>query len=108
MTRRGTWSSSPPPDPGPSQSAFRGHRAPPGATVVFRPASAILSVRLPEPTMPRLPDDRHRANHDLVAVVGPILEHSAGLGFLGGMPIDEQIDHALGFCRAVEDHLGRP
>jgi 16S rRNA (guanine527-N7)-methyltransferase len=58
--------------------------------------------------MPRLPDDRHRANHDLAAVVGPILERSAGLGFLGGMPIDEQIDHALGFCRAVEDHLGRP
>ena len=57
--------------------------------------------------MPRLPHDRHRASHDLAEVVGPVLERSAGLGFLGGMGIEEQIDHALGFCRAAEDQLGR-
>ncbi len=57
--------------------------------------------------MPRLPDDLHRANHDLTEVVGPILERSVGLGFLGGMAIDEQIDHSLGFCQVAEDYLGR-
>ncbi|HEY1989359.1 MAG TPA: RsmG family class I SAM-dependent methyltransferase [Acidimicrobiales bacterium] len=56
--------------------------------------------------MPRPPDDRHRDNRDLAEVVQPILERSAGMGFLGGMAIDEQIDHALGFCRAAEDQLG--
>jgi 16S rRNA (guanine527-N7)-methyltransferase len=36
------------------------------------------------------------------------LERSADLGFLGGMPIGEQIDHALGFVAAVESELKRP
>jgi 16S rRNA (guanine527-N7)-methyltransferase len=31
-----------------------------------------------------------------------ILSRAAAYGFLGGMPIDEQIDHALGFVWAVE------
>ncbi|HZM56441.1 MAG TPA: RsmG family class I SAM-dependent methyltransferase [Acidimicrobiales bacterium] len=36
------------------------------------------------------------------------LERSADLGFLGGMPTGEQIDHALGFVAAVESELNRP
>lgn len=35
------------------------------------------------------------------------LEDSARLGFLGGMPMDEQIDHALGFAVTTEQALGR-
>ena len=58
--------------------------------------------------MPRLPDDRHRTNPDLAEVVGPILERSSNQGFLGGMAVDEQIDHALGFARVAEDQLGKP
>lgn len=57
--------------------------------------------------MPRLPDDQDGAGDDLAEVVGPILERSAGWGFLGGMAIHEQIDHALGFRRATEVQLGR-
>ncbi|MGH9098313.1 MAG: RsmG family class I SAM-dependent methyltransferase [Acidimicrobiales bacterium] len=57
--------------------------------------------------MPRPPADPHRDNRDLADVVGPILARSAGMGFLGGMAIDEHIDHALGFHRAAEDQLGR-
>jgi 16S rRNA (guanine527-N7)-methyltransferase len=36
------------------------------------------------------------------------LHRSAALGFLGSMPVDEQIDHALGFVVAAEDALKRP
>lgn len=36
------------------------------------------------------------------------LQRSAERGFLGSMPIPEQIDHALGFVCSVEDELGRP
>ena len=36
------------------------------------------------------------------------LERAAELGFLGRMPVVEQIDHALGFVVAVESALGRP
>jgi 16S rRNA (guanine527-N7)-methyltransferase len=39
--------------------------------------------------------------------VGRILLDAAGLGFFGGMPIDQQIDHALGFVFVVERVLGR-
>ncbi len=35
------------------------------------------------------------------------LERSFQLGFLGSMPIDEQIEHALGFVAIVEEKLGR-
>jgi 16S rRNA (guanine527-N7)-methyltransferase len=35
------------------------------------------------------------------------LVESSELGFLGTMPIDDQIDHALGFVAIVEDRLGR-
>jgi len=35
------------------------------------------------------------------------LERSFELGFLGSMPIDEQIEHALGFTVIVEEKLGR-
>jgi 16S rRNA (guanine527-N7)-methyltransferase len=42
------------------------------------------------------------------AAVEPILRRSAQLGFLGGMPMREQIDHALGFVFSVESTLGRP
>lgn len=36
-----------------------------------------------------------------------ILSRSFEMGFLGGMPIDEQVDHALGFVGLVEAELGR-
>jgi 16S rRNA (guanine527-N7)-methyltransferase len=36
-----------------------------------------------------------------------ILQRSAALGFLGSMPIADQIDHALGFVSVVESVLGR-
>jgi 16S rRNA (guanine527-N7)-methyltransferase len=36
-----------------------------------------------------------------------ILRDAARLGFFGGMPIGEQIDHALGFVFVVESVLGR-
>ncbi len=35
-----------------------------------------------------------------------VLQRSAEIGFLGGMPIPEQIDHALGFAAVAEDILG--
>jgi 16S rRNA (guanine527-N7)-methyltransferase len=37
-----------------------------------------------------------------------VLERSAGLGFLGTMPVSEQIDHSLGFVFAAESTLGQP
>jgi 16S rRNA (guanine527-N7)-methyltransferase len=40
--------------------------------------------------------------------VEPMLRRSADLGFLGGMPIQEQIDHALGFVFSIESALNRP
>lgn len=40
-------------------------------------------------------------------VVREILERSAESGFLGGMDLSAQIDHALGFTRAVENVLAR-
>ncbi|HEX3840087.1 MAG TPA: RsmG family class I SAM-dependent methyltransferase [Acidimicrobiales bacterium] len=57
--------------------------------------------------MPPLHQDDDRINRELVETVAPILERSAQLGFLGGMPIPEQIDHALGFSEAAEAQLGR-
>jgi 16S rRNA (guanine527-N7)-methyltransferase len=36
------------------------------------------------------------------------LQRSAELDFLGTMPIEDQIDHALGFVWTVEDELGMP
>jgi 16S rRNA (guanine527-N7)-methyltransferase len=43
--------------------------------------------------------------------VGPwateALQRSADLGFLGGMPLADQVDHALGFVSVVESALGR-
>jgi 16S rRNA (guanine527-N7)-methyltransferase len=39
--------------------------------------------------------------------VNQILKRSAALGFLGGMPVPDQIDHALGFVLAGEAMLGR-
>src|ERR1019366_9022502 len=41
------------------------------------------------------------------AEVHALLERSAVLGFLGGMPVDQQIAHALGFVWTVETELGR-
>jgi 16S rRNA (guanine527-N7)-methyltransferase len=58
--------------------------------------------------MSPLSEDPDRIHRELVETVGPILERSAQLGFLGGMPVTEQIDHALGFCEAAEGHLGEP
>ncbi len=36
------------------------------------------------------------------------LHRSATLGFLGGMSVEEQVDHALGFVVGSEEALGRP
>ena len=55
------------------------------------------------------PSDHLRpTDKDIAEVVAPILERSAQLGFLGGMAIPEQIDHAIGFCQVAESQLGRP
>ncbi len=43
----------------------------------------------------------------MAPAVESILRQGAELGFLGGMPIEEQIDHALGFVVSVETFLGR-
>jgi 16S rRNA (guanine527-N7)-methyltransferase len=40
--------------------------------------------------------------------VRAILRRSGAMGFLGGMAIDDQVLHALGFQAAVEEVLGRP
>ncbi len=40
------------------------------------------------------------------ARIEPLLQRSADLGFLGGMPVRDQIDHSLGFVSAVELALG--
>jgi len=40
--------------------------------------------------------------------VGEALEASAELGFLGSMPVSDQIDHALGFVASVESVTERP
>ena len=39
--------------------------------------------------------------------VPPLLRRSAKFGFLGGMPVADQIDHALGFVWSVETELQR-
>jgi 16S rRNA (guanine527-N7)-methyltransferase len=43
----------------------------------------------------------------IIAQIEPTLERSAQLGFLGSMPISDQIDHALGFVVTAESVLGR-
>ena len=40
--------------------------------------------------------------------VATVLKKAVQLGFLGGMPIGDQMDHALGFVYCVEMALGRP
>jgi 16S rRNA (guanine527-N7)-methyltransferase len=44
----------------------------------------------------------------VAAGVAGILQRSAAEGFLGGMKVDDQIDHALGFVFVAESSLGRP
>jgi 16S rRNA (guanine527-N7)-methyltransferase len=41
------------------------------------------------------------------AWVGETLIRSGELGFLGGMPIEDQVDHALGFVSVAESFMGR-
>jgi 16S rRNA (guanine527-N7)-methyltransferase len=53
---------------------------------------------------PGLPELRQRVSKG----VEGILRRSATLGFLGGMDLNEQIDHALGFVFSAEACLGRP
>jgi 16S rRNA (guanine527-N7)-methyltransferase len=43
----------------------------------------------------------------VAAWVGETLNRSGELGFLGGMPVEDQVDHALGFVSVVESVLGR-
>jgi 16S rRNA (guanine527-N7)-methyltransferase len=40
--------------------------------------------------------------------VESVLVRSAGAGFLGGMPVRDQVDHSLGFVAATELALGHP
>jgi 16S rRNA (guanine527-N7)-methyltransferase len=47
---------------------------------------------------------RGRVGDEVVKTLG----RSAEQGFLGRMPVGEQIDHSLGFVMAVEGALGRP
>jgi 16S rRNA (guanine527-N7)-methyltransferase len=44
----------------------------------------------------------------MAELVRPILRRSSEQGFLGAMPVDDQIEHALGFRAAIESVLGRP
>ena len=44
---------------------------------------------------------------DLSAVRGALVR-SAAFGYLGGMPVDDQVEHALGFGVAVEGSWGSP
>ena len=57
--------------------------------------------------MPPPPDHLSPTDKVVAEMVAPILERSAQLGFVGGMAIPEQIDHAIGFCRVAESQLGR-
>jgi 16S rRNA (guanine527-N7)-methyltransferase len=57
--------------------------------------------------MSLLPEDGDRTIKDLAQRLRPILVRSAHLGFLGGMTFSDLIEHALGFCQAAEDQLGR-
>jgi 16S rRNA (guanine527-N7)-methyltransferase len=43
----------------------------------------------------------------VAAWVGETLSRSSELGFLGGMPVEDQVDHALGFVAIAESYLGR-
>ncbi len=45
---------------------------------------------------------RSRVDHR----IAPLLQRSADLGFLGSMPVPDQIDHSLGFVSGVELALG--
>jgi 16S rRNA (guanine527-N7)-methyltransferase len=42
----------------------------------------------------------------IAAQIEPTLDRSAELGFLGSMPVTDQIDHSLGFVVAAESALG--
>jgi 16S rRNA (guanine527-N7)-methyltransferase len=50
----------------------------------------------------------HQPTPAPLEAVAEILARSAALGFLGNMPIDDQVAHALGFRDAIEQRLGRP
>lgn len=56
-----------------------------------------------EPRQLSLPELRSR----VVAAVAPRLRRAEQLGFLGGVSIEDQIDHALGFVFCAESLLGR-
>ncbi len=64
---------------------------------------------------PPLTDGPERGDGSLVALraqvgeeVAATLRRSVDLGFLGGVPVGAQIDHALGFVYATAMELGRP
>ena len=40
--------------------------------------------------------------------LGAVFQRSFDLGFLGGMPVADQIEHALGFVAILEAHTGGP
>jgi hypothetical protein len=72
----------------------------------------MVASRPPEPErQPSLTVSNHESLVALRARVSDAvvdsLERSSDLGFLGRMPVVEQIDHALGFVVAAETALGR-
>jgi 16S rRNA (guanine527-N7)-methyltransferase len=55
---------------------------------------------------PGSPAELSERRKQVAARIGPTLKRSAELGFLGSMPIIDQIEHALGFVVAAESALG--
>lgn len=54
------------------------------------------------------PGERAERRRHLADRLVPLLEEGEQLGFLGSLPVDDQIEHSLGFARVVADALGRP
>ena len=53
----------------------------------------------------RKPEAVERIRHRLGGRLAPALQRSLELGFLGSMPVADQIDHALGFVAILEEEL---
>jgi 16S rRNA (guanine527-N7)-methyltransferase len=56
-----------------------------------------------------LTDDRLRRLREKVdPALDPVFRRSFELGFLGSMPVTDQVEHALGFAAILESELGGP
>lgn len=53
-------------------------------------------------------DDKGTERLNILDRIGALVKRSADQGFLGQMPVVDQIDHALGFAEAVERQTGGP